>query len=185
LLVSNGFLQEQAALQRMLDEITEDIHFLAYAEVMGKRTPLHQQYLDAFYQEEFDAATAIGSSQKRPNILRRKIRDYIVSIETKGPDRERYREVSRTISRAYSGYLHAASPQVMEMYGGKPARFRTLGMRSSEFYGDHMEDLWNYFFRAILACAVTSKAVGDDVRCSRLTSFASEFAASSGRSLSE
>ena len=30
--------------------------------------------------------------------------------------------VARTVSKAYSGYVHAASPQIMDMYDGDPPR---------------------------------------------------------------
>src|SRR4051794_31404603 len=68
LLLSHGYVQEQAALQRVLDEIEEDITFLAFAALSNEITPLHTQYLEAFYQEEFDAPTAIASTQKRPMV---------------------------------------------------------------------------------------------------------------------
>ena len=54
LLMEHGFFQEQAALQRMLDELNEDISFLALGVIFGNTTDLHQKYLAAFYEEEFD-----------------------------------------------------------------------------------------------------------------------------------
>lgn len=41
LLLEAGFVQEQASLQRILDEITEDISFLAFSVILGELTPLH------------------------------------------------------------------------------------------------------------------------------------------------
>ena len=80
LLFNNGFVQEQASLQRILDEISEDIQFLAFGVLEGDhKSELHCQYLDAFYQEEFDAETAIRSSQNRQMIPRRKIQAYLDS----------------------------------------------------------------------------------------------------------
>ena len=54
LLLEHGYVQEQAALQRILDEINEDIIFLMLGSTIDKITPLHQRYLDAFFKEEFD-----------------------------------------------------------------------------------------------------------------------------------
>lgn len=51
LLLEKGFLQEQAAIQRMLDEFHEDVLFLAYAAINGELTALHQEYLDAFTEK--------------------------------------------------------------------------------------------------------------------------------------
>ena len=72
LLQNHGFVQEQGALQRILDEIQQDIIFLVFAVVFDDLTLLHQRYLDAFFEEEFDAADALGSTQKRPMIPRKK-----------------------------------------------------------------------------------------------------------------
>ena len=68
LLMEHGFVQEQAALQRMLDEIEEDIAFLTFSVIFNNSTPLHREYLDAFYEEEFDDESALASTQKRPMI---------------------------------------------------------------------------------------------------------------------
>src|SRR6266540_5386064 len=43
LLMEHGFVQEQASLQRMLDEMQEDIAFLAFAIISDDVTPLHQR----------------------------------------------------------------------------------------------------------------------------------------------
>src|SRR5687767_14604213 len=45
-LLLKGLAQEQAVIQRTLDEIGEDIHFLVLAVASGEITPLHQRYLD-------------------------------------------------------------------------------------------------------------------------------------------
>src|SRR5262245_30863014 len=52
LLMQHGFVQEQAALQRMLDEFNEDVAFLASGVIVGEITVLHREYLAAFYEEE-------------------------------------------------------------------------------------------------------------------------------------
>jgi hypothetical protein len=48
--MAHGFVQEQAALQRILQELHEDITFLAYSKIFNDFTPLHQEFLDAFYE---------------------------------------------------------------------------------------------------------------------------------------
>ena len=54
LLWNTGFVQEQASLQRILDEIDEDISFLSFSVINNDSTETHKTYLDAFFQEEFD-----------------------------------------------------------------------------------------------------------------------------------
>jgi len=46
--------REQAALQRTLDEFTEDLMFLCFGLIFHEITDLHKKYLAAFYEEEFD-----------------------------------------------------------------------------------------------------------------------------------
>lgn len=81
-LLEKGFLQEQAALQRMLDEFQEDVTFLSFAVIFGDVSDLHRRYLDAFFEEEFDKPEdPVASTQKRPMVSRDKIRAYIARVE--------------------------------------------------------------------------------------------------------
>ena len=54
ILLLNGFVQEQGALQRMLDEFEEDVLFLSDGVMRGQLTDLHEKYLSYFYEEEFE-----------------------------------------------------------------------------------------------------------------------------------
>lgn len=180
LLMMHGFVQEQAAIQRILDELQEDITFLACGVIFGKWTPLHDEYLTAFFEEEFDADSAIESTQKRPMIPRKKIRAWIASIEG-GLDPSTGIEVTRTISKTYSGYIHAASPHIMDMYGGDPPRFYMTGMIGTPRHGEHRADLWNYFYRGIIAFGFAAKAFGDDELFNTIRDFTDKFARISGK----
>jgi hypothetical protein len=176
LLMNHGFVQEQGALQRMMDELKEDISFLAYAVIFNEVTPLHKLYLDAFYQEEFDAETALDSSQKRPMVRREKVRAYLARADESALNPSRQIEALRTIAKAYSGYVHAASPHIMDMYGGSPPMFFMRGMRGTERHDEHRADLWNYFYRSIVAFATTAKAFGDDDLFTKIALYAKDFA---------
>lgn len=180
-LFEQGFVQEQAALQRMLDEIQEDITFLAFGLILEDLTPLHEKYLAAFYQEEFDPTTGRPGDQDRPMTPRKKIRAYIARMEGEAENPSRGVEVSRQVSKTYSGYVHAASPQIMDMYGGSPPRFYVEGMKGTPRHDEHREDLWNYFYRGILAFSFSAKAFGADVLFERISSFADSFAKEAGR----
>lgn len=73
LLANHGYVQEQASLQRILDEIGEDVWFLALGVIFGQEQ-LHRQYLDAFFEEEFDTDNPLTSTQKRPMLSRKKFK---------------------------------------------------------------------------------------------------------------
>ena len=181
LLMEYGFVQEQAALQRILDEIEEDITFLTFGVIFNDMTPLHKSYLDAFFEEEFNADTALESTQKRPMVPRKKIHAYISRMESAPMDPYRTAELSRTLSKAYSGYIHAASPHIMDMYGGNPPKFHMHGMLGTERHHEHRADLWNYFYRSIIAFSFVAKAFGQDALFAKIRDFTREFARLSGK----
>ena len=180
LLMEHGFVQEQASMQRILGELQEDITFLSFGIIFNKWSKLHDDYLAAFFEEEFDADTAMESTQRRPMIPRKKIRAAIASMEI-GLDQSTGVEVTRTISKAYSGYVHAASPHIMDMYGGNPPRFHMRGMRGTPRHVEHQADLWNYFYRGIISFGFVAKAFGDDQMFARIRDFSDDFAKRSGK----
>ncbi len=165
LLLNHGFGQEVGALKRILDEIQEDILFLLSGS--NNLTPLHREFLDAFFEEEFDADTALESTQKRKMIPRRKIRahnsDVVASIPNSPFDPSRMNETSRTIDKAYSGYVHAASPQIMELYSGNPPHFHMSGTLGTPVEQAHRQDFCNYVYRSICVFGLVAKAFGDNV----------------------
>jgi hypothetical protein len=88
-------------MERVLDELHEDIAFLAYGMSQGKLEDLHYRYLDAFYEEEFDRPEdPLRSTQKRPSIPRQKIRAYIAQIDEHPIDSNRAIELSRTFEQS-------------------------------------------------------------------------------------
>lgn len=180
LLCDNGLLQEQGAIQRMLDEFHEDVWFLAFAVINKEVTPLHQQYLDAFYQEEFDPRT-VKPSLDRPMVPRKKIRAYLAYLEQQPKDPSSAVTLYRTIHSAYSGFIHGASPHIMDMVGGNPPRFHIHGMAGTPRHEDHRYDLYNPFFRAILSFAIVAKAFGDEELLQSLSAYHLEFDKLSGR----
>ncbi|MCY3884361.1 MAG: hypothetical protein OXG24_05525 [Gammaproteobacteria bacterium] len=176
ILLNHGFVQEQASLQRVLEEIQEDILFLTVGILRNEEdSQLHQRYLDVFFQEEFDADTAIGSSQKRSTVPRKKIQAYLSRHGFSPFDPSTGKELLRTISNVYSGYIHAASPHVMEMYVGSTGRFHMRGLKGTPIYDEHQDDLRNYFFRAIWACAFAAKSFGDEPLFERYRNLQREF----------
>jgi hypothetical protein len=181
-LLEKGFLQEQAALQRMLDEFQEDVTFLCYAAIFEDTTDLHRRYLDAFFEEEFDKPEdPVASTQKRPMVPRDKIRAYIARIEGSGLDPSRGIALGRTLSKTYSGYVHGASPQIMDMYGGNPPHFHVSGMRGTPRFLEHQDDLWNYFYRGICAFGFAAKAFGDEQLFASIQQYRDQFAKASGK----
>jgi len=181
-LLKNGYVQEQAILQRIINEINEDILFLVYAITNDKITDLHQRYLEAFWEEEVDeSGNMIDSKQKRPMIPRKKIRAYIAKVESTDLEPSRGIELSRTISKAYSGFVHGASPHIMDMYGGKSPHFHTKGMLGTPRIEENTEDLWNYMYRTFLSHIGVAKALGSEKHVEILNKYKFKFEESAGK----
>ncbi len=179
LLMEHGYVREQAVLQRVLDELEEDITFLAFGVINNDITDLHRKYLDAFYEEEFDPATGKHlATGRRGNPRRKEVQAYLA--KTHGDDPYGGSQVMRTISKVYSGFVHAASPQTMGMYIGDPPRFHTCGVAGTYLHDEHREDLWNTFYRGILAFACAAKAFGDDALSADIRKFSVQFADENG-----
>lgn len=181
LLLRHGLLQEQAVIERVLDELCEDVLFLSYGVLKGE-TETHKSFLAAFYEEEFDnAESAVDSTQKRATVPRRKIQAYLARVEGIIGNPSDNQEVSRTLSKAFSGFVHGASPQIMDMFIGNPPHFHVHGMLGTFRMREYEHDIWNYFDRGIATFAVAAGAFRDPELLGYLASQKRNFEVQSGR----
>ncbi|NOY73279.1 MAG: hypothetical protein GXP14_13090 [Gammaproteobacteria bacterium] len=184
-LMECGLFQDQAALQRMLDEFQEDILFLSYG-LINEVLPLHKEYLIEFYKEEFDnQESVLKSKQKRGMASRRGIRAYISKIEENKLDPSTGVELSRTLNKAYSGFIHGASPQIMDMFGGVKPHFHVSGMRCTPREQEYQDDILNYFYRGILSFGFSAKAFDNQQLFDDVIKFRTYFERQSGMSYQE
>ena len=171
LLMKAGFAQEQSSLQRMLDELNEDVAFLTLAIIYNDITEQHQRYLNTFF-EELD----IESRKNQSIIPRQKIRAF---LQRRGGIDERQasiRDTSRKLSMVFSGYLHAASPQIMDMYFGQPPKFHLHGVMHPPEHDQYCEGFRNYVLRSIYSFALASKALEQDDLYEEVEDYAFKFA---------
>lgn len=177
LLLEHGYTQEQGVLQRTLDELGEDILFLAAALTNDKRTEMHDQYLAAFYKEEFDPATGKPLTRKKRNFPPRdKIVAYITRVfggSTVNPSIAI--DNARFMSKTYSGFVHAASPHIMDMFGGQPPHFHLSGMGGTPRVQQGRDDLWNYFYRGVTSAIAVGNAMGDAQAVAHLKRYKKHF----------
>lgn len=175
-LLANGFVQEQGILQRTIDETNEDIMFLVYAVTNDEITELHKKFLEAFWEEEIDeSGTLMNSKQKRPMIPRKQIQAYLARIEGVKINPSRQQDAAKTIYKTYSGYVHGASPHLMDMYGGNPPHFHTNGMLGTPRIEEHADDLWNYAYRSLISHIVVAKALGAETHATILSQHLKRF----------
>ena len=180
-LLVNGFVQEQGMLQRAIDETNEDIMFLVYAVTNDRVTELHEKFLEAFWQEEIDeSGTMMESKHNRPMIPRKQIQAYLAKIEGVKINPSRQQDAAKTIYKAYSGFVHGASPHLMDMYGGNPPHFHTNGMLGTPRIQEHGEDLWNYAYRSFISHIAVAKALGAETHVTILNRHLDRFERNAG-----
>lgn len=180
-LLQAGLLQEMAATCRMLDEICEDIAFLAVPLTNDETTELHERYLRGFWAEEFqDGNDTLARHQKPDTPRRNKIQAYVQRVLNPTGNPSLMSNVSQAVSSTYSGYIHASAVQVLDLYGGNPPHFHIEGMQGTPRMDDHIYDAWNYFYRAITTGIIVARAFGDQPLSRTLGEYHDKFLDQSG-----
>ena len=152
-LLQVGFLQEQAALCRMINEFEDDVAFLSLA---GKISPMPEKlklYLDAFYEEEASFKQS-GTGQRvkgRATVSRRDIANFIAGCTLTGSESSAMSSSTLAIGFAFAGYVHGTSPHIMEMYDLNSQSFITTPQNDRGLLASHEHDIWNYYYRGILS----------------------------------
>lgn len=184
LLLHRGFVQELGMLERVIGDLHQDVLFLLTGHEDSALKTRYQRFLEDFWQEEFDADTAIASTQKRGMVPRQKIRAHISRFTSKIPgfkgDQSQLTENLRTVDKAQSGYIHGAAPHLLDLFGGSPPRFQfhMNGMLGTVRESEHREQFWNYVYRSICTFSLASHAFGDSAGAAKWRAYADRFAAS-------
>ena len=179
-LLAAGYVQEVGVLFRTLDEIHEDIAFLATAETNGV-TERHKKFLDAFYADAvFSRPEGSLEIPKADLVPRKKIRAHTVNTLSKGVNVSNALSASESVSTAYSGYVHAASENIMDLYGGSPPRFHVAGMRGTPRITTFVADAHNYVYRGLMSTIMAAKAFGDRALVDDLYSFLAKYEKANG-----
>ncbi len=182
LLLQGGFVQELGVIFRTLDEFREDIFFLCQAIQTGNLSKLHQEYLTLFYQEEFDVPdNPFLSEQNRPTIPRKKIQAALANLPESETNPSDAKELNRTLSQAFSGYVHGSSGHIMEMYGGNPPRYYLAGMLDTPRIASCAENLSDYFYRGLLSVMLVALSFGEQKLLQNLYTFRNYFEEKSGK----
>lgn len=160
LLVDHGLPQEQGVMQRVLDEIGEDIQFLAHPILGAEQSPAHERYLEDFWAEEFDHPDPLKATQKRRPVRREKVLAYNARVLT-GENPELRKALSTTLHKTYSGFVHAASSHVMDLCEVDPPLFSLRVQDGDSRKLSHYNDAWNYFYRGLMSLSLVAMALGD------------------------
>lgn len=183
LLIENGLTQECNVLYRTLDEFQENITFLSKALLDNNITPLHQKYLDNFFEEEFDNVdSAFHSTQKRDLIPRDKIRAFIANIDENPVNPSDTQKNLETIDKFYSGFVHGTSTHIMDMYSDNPSKYLVRGLsEESPSVTVAQRDFEEYLYRSIFSMLTIALSFNETEVYEKISSLRYEFESQTGR----
>ena len=151
-LLKAGHAQEIGALCRMIDAYCNEIFFLLMPQDGDNFSKEQIQFLEDFYQEEFDKPEdPLGSTQKRKNVPVKKIHSTFSKIAKSETNPSDTQELLRTTHQAFSGYVHGAYPHIMELFGSNKPYLN--GMHGTPRMDEWRGQLVRYIYRTIMATA--------------------------------
>jgi hypothetical protein len=169
ILLEAGYCQEIGALQRTLDDIEEDMMFLALGLATGNWTARHEEYMEAFWSEDEDVGM----------VKRDKIRAFVHNAGNPENPSDGIAS-AKSIFKTYSGYIHSNASTSIDLWCPEIAAFCLSGILNSPLYDDHKADVWNQFYRGIVCATSVSRicnnAEVNGAALSFLRSFEAEFA---------
>lgn len=160
LTVERGMIQEGGILKRAIDETDEDILFLSWGHQNGIEG-IHDEYLSAFWAEEFEDANIILNHKRRRSVLRRKIQAYN-SRQLGVSDHSTAQSVDRLIQAVFSGFVHGASVHILDLYDLKSKRFAVAGLANTPVSRSYVIDSANYPYRVLMSAVMISRRLGLD-----------------------
>ena len=149
LLLSRGFLQEVGSMQRMLDEIGEDIAFLSLGLSTGLWTANHDTYLSYFWGE--------GGGQL--GVQRKTIRAYNHRAFPELVDPSSADKNGRDLYQIFSDYLHARSSTLVGMVSGPPPQHHLDGITDPRATRPYRDQAASYGYRCLMSAAYALRAV--------------------------
>ncbi|MEQ1807314.1 MAG: hypothetical protein ABL900_18195 [Burkholderiaceae bacterium] len=181
LLLRAGHTQEVGALCRMVDDFCNEIFFLLTPQAGDNFSEDQIRFLDNFFQEEFEQPSdPLRSAQKRNTVPMKKIFATFGKLAAGEINPSDAQEVLRTVHQAFSGYVHAAYPHIMEMYGGNPPQFHVTGLLGTPRIGEWQVQLVGYVQRLIMASIFVARKLGASDLELPLRSLLDEFETTTG-----
>jgi hypothetical protein len=160
-LVEMGRVMEQGIIQRSIEETNEDIYFIGLNLTEEEKSEKYEGMISEFWKEDYEdpndpVGTRIGRAYSR-----RGIRSHI-NRALGQEDPSTADAVSRSVYEMYSGFLHGAAPQILEIYNYEDRRFETDGISGTNRHIDYVFDAQNSIYRSLLSMGVIGKAFGSE-----------------------
>ena len=179
LLSDHGFIQEQAILQRSIEETNEDIMFLSINITESGASEKFDRFLEDFWKEDCkDPNDPVGTTIKR-GFHRGGITPFLNRVfDQANPSLAD--AVHHTIYSMYSGFTHGAAPQIMELYDLENKTFLANGLLGTNRHLDYVFDVANSIYRSLLSAGALAKSFGSKELLDVANGFTDRFVAEMG-----
>lgn|GEM_PF-1245908 len=174
ILLDAGHVFEIGVLERTIEDAAQDANFFAKAVVRQEWTKHHEKHLADFWAEPFDdAGDVTGTIRRSDGAKRDKIRSYLVD---KSPDPYNAGRAGTTIFVLDSGYIHAHSRNIMEIYDHRTQQLAVAGVTLPLTLLGYQADVGGYLFRVGIVLHRIMKALHRTRHESELTEQLTRFA---------
>ena len=164
-LLRNGYVQEIGILCRCVDDNNQDVTFLGTPLGENRKISEHQErMLKEFFQEEFDDADPLLSTQKRDRVPRQKVHAGISRLPGQPINPHEAGRVHHSLHAAFSGYVHGAYVHIMEIYGGDDMNslsYHMHGLLGTPRIPEWTDALSSYVYRTLIAIEIVAKRCTD------------------------
>ena len=130
-LTKSGLFEDAGAICRIILECSHDIDFVMEGLTHDPFPIDKQEFVDSFFNDETRTPEEmLATMRKQATIPRRKVYPSVGRLlSPDNPDRQQ--RTAKVLEEAFSGYVHAAYPHIMEMYEGVSKEFRMSGVEAS------------------------------------------------------
>jgi len=161
-LLHAGYLTEMGVLVRTVGDCINDIYFLL--ENFPQTTPEVEKYVSNFFNEIIEEPEIDENDRRKTHRIKvRKIHASRARLLSEHMNLEIDRDMVYRIYSAYSGYVHAAYPNIMEMYGGHPQhKFHLRGMKEMSRVKDWSQIVLEFIRSTILVFGYMAEKYADE-----------------------
>ncbi len=160
-LLAGGYYQEIMVVLRTVDDFFSDILFILENSEQNSLSDAQKKFIEDFFQEEFvNPNNPLANTKRRSTVPKKKIWASVARQIGQYANPSDAQKILQVTNDAFSGYVHGAYPQIMELCGGKPPRFHLNGVLTSPRIQTCFKQISFYLHRTIMAIGVLTKSLG-------------------------
>ncbi|MGA8494392.1 MAG: hypothetical protein WB764_02845, partial [Xanthobacteraceae bacterium] len=120
----------------------------------GNLEPAAEKYVQDYFADFARNESAdFKRAQVNQNTVNKRLGAALDSLAQPSvdPDNVKREQLYSDICRTFSNYVHAKYPEVMDMYGGRPAHFHLRGMKGTPKDAENLETIDTFVTTASIA----------------------------------